>query len=191
MSPRNKVLRKVARPPVIKGFLPFGGPDDAPELPFVSLFFEEYEALRLSDYEQLNHHQASLLMSVSRPTFTRIYASGLQKIARAFIEGRPIRIEGGKVLFDSNWHQCRNCHSYFNQPENAISPGNCPLCGSDNISSLPDSSSETDDSSPWLTSRYFCRDCGYEQSPSREPITVHPRCPQCKKIMYPKRAFKI
>jgi len=129
MSPRSKMMRKVLNPPTIKGFKPYG-PDvvELNTLPVI-LLFEEYEALRLSDYDHLNHHQASVAMCISRPTFTRVYASALRKIAQAFVEARPISIEGGKVYYDSEWFECANCHSYFNHPDKSIDISTCPLCG--------------------------------------------------------------
>ena len=74
----------------------------------INLLYEEYEALRLCDYSMENHNRASEIMEVSRPTFTRIYASARQKLASAFVEGRQIVIEGGKVYFDSDWHICND-----------------------------------------------------------------------------------
>jgi Zn finger protein HypA/HybF involved in hydrogenase expression len=82
-------------------------------------------------------------MGVSRPTFTRIYASALRKIAKAFVEGKQISIEGGKVYFDSDWFQCVTCKCYFNNPEKEEKPETCPLCGSANI--LPCENMLTDD----------------------------------------------
>lgn len=90
MSPKLKVLRRVSNPPVIKGFKPYGSNSANVISEPVNLLYEEYESLRLSDYEGCTHHQASVMMGVSRPTFTRIYASALQKIAAAFVEGRQI-----------------------------------------------------------------------------------------------------
>ena len=80
----------------------------------IFLNLEEYEAIRLCDYEMLNHHQASILMAVSRPTLTRIYSKARQKIAVALVQGKQIIIEGGKIYFDSEWYSygqrepCRN-----------------------------------------------------------------------------------
>jgi uncharacterized protein len=120
-------------PPVIKGYKPYGR-DAGKQVPEpVNLLFEEYEALRLSDYDGMNHQEASMLMDVSRPTFTRIYASALKKIARAFVEGRPLVIEGGKVHFDSEWYHCMHCHCYFNNPEKERAVEHCPLCGHEKI----------------------------------------------------------
>lgn len=133
MSPRNKVLRKVLNVPVIKGFKPYGPEIGILPTEPVNLLYEEYEAIRLSDYDHLNHQQASEMMGVSRPTFTRIYASALQNVAKALVEGRPLSIEGGKVYFDSDWYECDQCRSNFNNPEKEITMKRCPLCGSDKI----------------------------------------------------------
>lgn len=128
MSPRIKTLRKVLNPPIIKGFRPYGNVGYDQDAEAVNLLFEEYEALRLCDYDYCNHHQASVIMGVSRPTFTRIYGSALQKISKAFVEGRQISIDGGKVYFDSDWYKCLDCGSYFNNPEKQIIIEFCPLC---------------------------------------------------------------
>lgn len=132
MTPRIKILRKVLDPPIIKGFKPYG-PETEQNKEVVNLLYEEYEAIRLCDYNKLNHHEASLMMTVSRPTFTRIYASALQKIATAFVEGRPMAIEGGKVYFDSNWYHCKKCTCDFNNPEKNKPIEKCPLCGSKQV----------------------------------------------------------
>ncbi len=129
-------MRKVVNPPLIKGFKPYGLESDNQKLEPVNLLYEEYEAIRLSDYDMLNHLQASVMMGVSRPTFTRIYASALKKISKAFVEGRQIHIEGGKVYFDSDWYECKNCNCHFNNPEKDKEIKSCPLCGNENISSL-------------------------------------------------------
>jgi predicted DNA-binding protein (UPF0251 family) len=61
----------------------------------VNLSIDEFEAIRLSDLEQLYHVQAAKLMRVSRPTFTRILACAHGKIADALINIKNILIEGG------------------------------------------------------------------------------------------------
>lgn len=133
MSPRIKMLRKVSNPPIIKGFKPYGRESGKQNSELVNLLYEEYEAIRLSDYDMLNHHQASVMMGVSRPTFTRIYASALHKTAKAFVEGKQISIEGGKVYFDSDWYHCEKCTCYFNNPEKEKPIVNCPLCNSPHV----------------------------------------------------------
>ncbi len=133
MSPRIKMLRRVVNPPPVKGFKPYGRDAGKQNSKPVILLYEEYEAIRLCDYDMCNHHQASVMMCVSWPTFTRIYASALQKIAKAFVEGRQISIEGGKVYFDSDWYHCAGCNCHFNNPEKEKEMKNCPLCGNQQI----------------------------------------------------------
>ncbi|MFA5202162.1 MAG: DUF134 domain-containing protein, partial [Bacteroidales bacterium] len=98
--PRPKKLRKINGIPHFKGFKPIG---DQPEEPPVFLNLEEYEAIRLSDFEFLAQEESAKAMNVSRPTFTRIYESARRKVALAFVKGRPIVFEGGKIYFDSKW----------------------------------------------------------------------------------------
>jgi predicted DNA-binding protein (UPF0251 family) len=134
-------------PPLVKGFRPYGpgfghghghghggGQGRGHDLGEpVFLLFEEYEAIRLCDYEGNNHSEASAIMSVSRPTFTRIYAEARRKMASALVEGRSLVIEGGKVFYDSDWFRCRSCGCYFNNPEKMQEVHNCPLCGSGEV----------------------------------------------------------
>jgi len=129
MSPRTKTPRKVLSPPPIKGFNPYGVETGMPTMEPVMLMMEEYEALRLCDYDGCNQLQASVMMGVSRPTFTRIYAAALKKIAKAFVEGRRISIKGGKVYFDSDWYHCHSCNCFFNYPDKDKKLEGCPLCG--------------------------------------------------------------
>jgi uncharacterized protein len=130
MNSRCRTTRKVLQPPAIMRFNPVGKRGSIKDTNPVIIFLEEYEAIRLCDYEMLNHQQASYKMCVSRPTFTRIYASALRKIAQAIVEGKPVTIEGGKVCFDSDWYHCSDCESYFNHPDKQIPLKACPLCSS-------------------------------------------------------------
>ncbi|MFO7617812.1 MAG: DUF134 domain-containing protein [Bacteroidales bacterium] len=135
MSPKNKILRRVVNPPPIKGFKPYGPDPSRRSSEPVALLYEEYEAIRLCDYDGLNHHEASLEMGISRPTFTRVYSSALQKIATALVEGRQISIGGGRVYFDSEWFRCSGCGCQFNHPHKDQVVENCPLCGHARFSS--------------------------------------------------------
>lgn len=134
MSPRKHRPRKVSDPPVISGMKPYGLklPTEKKEAMF--LYLEEYEALRLCDYDGMNHQDASLMMNVSRPTLTRIYIKARQKIATALVEGRQIIIEGGKVYFDSDWFACAVCGCFFNHPDKQTDVDSCALCGSQTVS---------------------------------------------------------
>lgn len=129
MSPRKLVPRKISSPPKIKGFKPYGISEELEKSDIITLQFEEYEALKMCDYDQLNHCEAAAIMNISRPTFTRIYATARQKIAKALVEGAQISIEGGKIYFDSDWYQCSSCPSVFDNLNKELEPEMCPICG--------------------------------------------------------------
>lgn len=105
--PRPKRNRTIVNPPVMEGFKPFGIP--MTDLEPVILLYEEYESLRLSDYEGLTQEQSAERMNVSRPTFTRIYEKARRTIAQAFVEGKAIFIEGGNYHTDDYWYKCEHC----------------------------------------------------------------------------------
>ena len=69
---RPRQISKIQSPPRVKGFMPLGHYTQEPER-IVMLHLEEYEAIRLLDYEHLSQEEASGFMQVSRPTLTRIY----------------------------------------------------------------------------------------------------------------------
>ena len=104
---RPKQKRTIVQPPIMEGFRPFGIPMS--NLEPVVLLFEEYEAMRLTDYEGLTQEQSAERMNVSRPTFTRIYEKARRTIAQAFVEGKAIFIEGGNYHTDECWYRCDNC----------------------------------------------------------------------------------
>lgn len=89
--PNRRRVRKIGKPPAMEGYKPFGVP--MRELESVILTVEEYESLRLADYEDLTHEEAALRMDVSRPTFTRLYDKARKNIAKAFAEGKAIIIK--------------------------------------------------------------------------------------------------
>jgi uncharacterized protein len=125
---RTRTRRKVSQLPGIKGFRPYGNDCGKEEMSPVVLLLEEFEAVRLCDYLLQNHQCASESMGVSRPTFTRVYASALRKIAQALVEGRVMTIEGGKVYFDSDWFECEDCGCIFSHPDKFKPVEECPLC---------------------------------------------------------------
>jgi uncharacterized protein len=129
MSPRKLIPRKISSPPKIKGFKPYGVSEDLEKSELITLQYEEYEALKMCDYDLLNHCEAAEIMNISRPTFTRIYATARQKIAKALVDGSQISIEGGKIYFDSDWYQCSSCPSVFDNPNKEVEPEICPICG--------------------------------------------------------------
>jgi predicted DNA-binding protein (UPF0251 family) len=183
MSPRPFRLRKISNPPIISGFKPYGNRKSEAEPGTVFLQIEEYEALRLCDYNMFNHHQASETMDISRPTLTRIYARARQKIAEALVLGKQIIIEGGKIYFDSEWFSCSSCGCYFNNPEKQEEIKECPLCKSKDFSNYDQTNIEPAELMSRCTDICICQNCGFEQPhrfgcPCKEEI-----CPKCSHNM--------
>jgi len=128
---RPKQNRKISNPPLMKGFKPFGIP--AKMLHSVSLLYDEYEAIRLLDYEGLHQEQAAERMNVSRPTLTRIYEQARKTIAQALVEGKMINIEGGNVQFDREWFRCRRCYKLIGGIENHVRCKDCKTFNDDEL----------------------------------------------------------
>lgn len=131
--PRRRRLRKVVAPPGFKGFKPYGVNGNSSE--FIELPYEEYEAIKLADYDLMKHKEASELMGISRPTFARIYESARRKIAKALVESKEIKAVYGNAWMDKNWFICHDCHARFTIPR-AIRKQVCPICSKVNIESL-------------------------------------------------------
>jgi predicted DNA-binding protein (UPF0251 family) len=120
---RTKKDRLIQRAPHFDGFKPQGLQRKAGASIYIN--FEEYEAIKLCDYELLTQAEASKLMNISRPTFTRIYESVRRKIAKAFVEGSCMHFEGGNVAF-ANWYKCTQCKITFTLNDNTNK--HCPFC---------------------------------------------------------------
>lgn len=131
--PRRRRLRKVVAPPNFKGYKPYGSKNSSTEL--VELLYEEYEAIKLADYDLMNHKEAAELMGISRPTFARIYETARRKIAKAFVETKEIKTVYGNALLDKNWYMCADCQARFTIPK-TVKKYQCAICNSEKIEVL-------------------------------------------------------
>ncbi len=130
--PRKKRNRRIQFPPVIKGMSVYGVRGRKSNE--VILHLEEYEVIRLLDYQGLTQEQAAVHMDVSRPTLTRIYEEARNKVATAFVEGRDIVFKGGDIYFDDNWYKCNSCLASFSSYDEG--KPNCPVCNSSDVITL-------------------------------------------------------
>ena len=128
---RPVLKRKIENPPVMEGFRPFGIPFT--DLEPIILLYEEYEAIRLTDYTGLTQEQSSVQMAVSRPTFTRIYEKARRSIAKAFVEGKAIFIEGGNYHTEDNWYRCDDCMKLI---ISSVNKKSCNYCHSKKLRKL-------------------------------------------------------
>lgn len=95
--PRPRILRRVWFRPGVTYFKPAG--IRMIELEEIVLTMDEFEAVRLNDHEGLDQVRAARKMSISQPTFQRLYESARKKIAEALVTGKALRIEGGPCRF--------------------------------------------------------------------------------------------
>jgi predicted DNA-binding protein (UPF0251 family) len=130
---RPEKFRIIKSPPAFYRFKPAG--PMMRQLEHIYLSLGEYEAIRLADYEGLEHNDAAKLMEISRPTFTRLIEKARKKVASFIIDGRALVIEGGNIHFNENLIKCMDCGFVFPFTiENEVNK--CEKCGSANISDL-------------------------------------------------------
>ncbi len=89
--PRPKTPRQIIAHPSVREFRPGGS--KARETLILSL--EEFEVIRLIDYEGMDQSQAAEAMKVSRQTVGRILKSARFTLSKAVIQGHGLRVEGG------------------------------------------------------------------------------------------------
>lgn len=127
--PRPHRCRRIGALPANSVFKPAGVPGR--DLDEVVLTVDEFEALRLADYEGLYQEQAAERIGVSRQTFGRIVESARKKVAQALVKGMVLRIEGGQVeMAETRAFECADCGHLWEVPFGTGRPGSCPSCQS-------------------------------------------------------------
>ena len=110
--PRPQRSRRICREPEYVAFHAEGGSRENAVL----LSLDEYEVLRLVDYEKLTHEQCAERMDISRTTVTEICESARHKRMESLITGRALYIMGGNVrLCEESREGCtchKNCHCH-------------------------------------------------------------------------------
>lgn len=104
--PKPQKCRRVCTEPQFLCFSPDGV--DQPEV--IVLSVDEYEVIRLIDYEKKNHEQSAAVMEISRTTVTETYERARRKIAESLVQGKRLCISGG------NYKICPGQTSCFGQP---------------------------------------------------------------------------
>lgn len=109
--PRPKKNRMVCHFPYNLSF----SPTDGAVGESVILTVDEYESIRLIDWENLSQEQCAERMQVARTTVQLIYTSARRKLAQVLVEGRPLQIQGGDYrLCDGRSPGCEE-HACFKQ----------------------------------------------------------------------------
>jgi predicted DNA-binding protein (UPF0251 family) len=177
IMPRPKRHRRLQGPPMGYGFRPLRKNLD--ENQQVQLLFEEYESLRLADYQNLSQEEASREMGVSRPTFTRIYDVARKKMVQALVENKVLKVAGGNVEFEHEWFRCLKCDTTFR--ESTITHGEeCPVCHSHDIEHINGTLHQT---APGFVSQKPKADLGYCICPACGKRKKHQLGVPCKALV--------
>ncbi|MEA5050016.1 MAG: DUF134 domain-containing protein [Oscillospiraceae bacterium] len=99
---RPQRCRRICMMPEYDRFSPQGSAGGAA----VALTLDEYEALRLIDYEKLTHEACAARMQISRTTVTEIYERARFAVADSLVNGRPLVIAGGNYRFCGGGAPC-------------------------------------------------------------------------------------
>lgn len=91
---RHKRKRKVAALPEVTTLTANSSANGREE----TMTIEEYETVRLIDYVGLTQSGAAERMGVARTTVQAIYFNARQKMARLFVVGGTLKIEGGDYI---------------------------------------------------------------------------------------------
>lgn len=114
--PRPSRRRRVCAEPCYNSFAPCG--QQGREC--VQLTVDEFETIRLVDFERQTHEGCAALMGISRTTVTEIYERARFKLADCIVNGKTLQISGGNYhLCDGTTKLCcgRRCHRAAAQPQ--------------------------------------------------------------------------
>ncbi len=85
----------------------------------VKVTVEEYETIRLIDFEGLSQLKCAAMMEVSRSTVQSIYDSARYKISNALMDRRPLIVGGGHYQLCNHAKSVEHCikNKRFNDQE--------------------------------------------------------------------------
>ena len=193
---RPKRFRRIFMKPQIMIFSPESLDNSKLGHP-IKIKLDEFEAVRLRDYKNINQQKSAEIMNVSQPTFHRILNTAREKIAKALIEGKIIKIEGGDYVIDKNRYKCKKCGFEWHSPGKEYNK--CPDCESEDISMV-----SIDEEIPNPTVQQGlgqrrgqgrggmgagpprvckCTNCGYESEKTPGVPCRNTKCPKCDALM--------
>ena len=171
--PRPRIFRRVWFQPNITYFKPAGIRMVSLEESILTV--DEFEAVRLKDFLDLNQEKAAKKMKISQPTFHRLLLTARKKIADAIVNGKAIRIEGGNFkmmqprmgkgmgsgqgagMGRGMGQGARMGQSRGRGRMGGFAAGPVGIC--------------------------ICQNCGYEEEKQRGVPCVRKKCPKCHSLM--------
>jgi predicted DNA-binding protein (UPF0251 family) len=110
--PRPTKRRRVCRMPENSRFGPLN--DGLGSKATVVMTVDEYETIRLIDFDALTQEECAALMDVARTTVQGIYAQARKKLAEALVTGKMLIIQGGEYRlcegFEGKSCKRKGCH---------------------------------------------------------------------------------
>lgn len=94
--PRPRKRRNVCCLPDNTTFTTDGHPENDDQM--ILMTVEEYETIRLIDYEGLTQEECAERMNVARTTVQRIYNTARHKISKHLVFGDMLKIDGGDYV---------------------------------------------------------------------------------------------
>ncbi|MDP8266762.1 MAG: DUF134 domain-containing protein [Candidatus Aceula meridiana] len=91
---RPKKVRYIQRMPKISQFSPRGKPGRPDE---INLNIDQFEALKLADFQGFDQSQGAIVMKISRASFGRILRAARRNLADALVNGKTIKIGIGDM----------------------------------------------------------------------------------------------
>ena len=186
---RPKRFRQIFQEPQIRCFKPDLDEEIDSNKP-IEITLDEFESIRLRDYEWIKQSEAAGTMGISQSTFHRVLTSGREKIAKALIEGKIIKIKGGILM--TNEYKCKNCGFKWSSPEKEYKK--CLECNSEDIYKINIEEVQKTAEQPEIGQRggfsgrgidagpprvCKCNQCGHE-SPKTPGIPCRNfKCPKC------------
>ena len=93
--------RKVCCLPESNRFGPLDSPPDAEN--HVNMTVDEYETIRLIDFEGFTQEECANQMNIARSTVQGIYIKARKKLAESLVNGKVLSIGGGNTGFVKAW----------------------------------------------------------------------------------------
>ena len=186
---RPRIFRKISKEPEIRCFKP---ENENIALEPTKITLDEFEAIRLRDYHDIQQIKSAEIMGISQSTFHRILTSARKKISKALIEGNTIIIVGDDFITDKMRYKCNVCGFEWLSKEKEYDK--CLECQSQDIVKLEDEEIIIKTEPSLLERRSYggqglgvgpprvfkCPKCGYESPKTRAVPCRNTICPKCQ-----------
>ena len=188
--PRPRIFRRISDEPQTRCFKPENENIDSTKP--ITITLDEFEAIRLRDYHNIQQIRSAEIMEISQPTFHRILTSARKKISKALIEGNTLIIVGDDFITNKKRYKCNVCGFEWLSPEKEYKK--CLDCQSEDIVKLDDEEIIIKTDPTLLERKSFggkglgagppkvckCPNCGYVSPKTKAVPCKNTKCPKCE-----------